>query len=138
MSLIEWNENYSVRNSKVDSQHKKLFQILDSLFDAVDSSGKKHTVGILLQKMVDYSEYHFATEENLMEECQYPDLSYHVELHEGFRVKTHELYSRLMQDAPDVGHETVNFLYEWLNNHILGADQQYAPYIAEKQDAEAV
>ena len=65
MPFIEWNEKYSVHIEEIDSQHKKIFSIINRLHSALKARKGKKVIGNLLDELVDYTYYHFATEENI-------------------------------------------------------------------------
>ena len=81
MALFTWNDSYSVKVAMCDQQHKKLFDIINRLADAM-RLGKgddvfSKTVGELLQ----YTRTHFQQEEALMRKANYPELASHQGAH---------------------------------------------------------
>lgn len=129
MDAIEWNDSYSVGIAELDEQHKKLFRIINTMFEADDLSVNSQTVTDLLTEMVEYASAHFDAEEKYMSEHEYPDLANHIRAHETFRKKVDELRSARMAENKDMPSDMIRFLYEWLVNHIMFGDKKYAPYI---------
>ncbi|MCH5336895.1 MAG: hemerythrin domain-containing protein, partial [Campylobacter sp.] len=72
--LPTWNNSYSVFNSKVDEQHKKLFELCAKLEVMFDRPVNKDEIKALLAEFFNYMKYHFNDEEKYMELIGYPEL----------------------------------------------------------------
>ncbi|MCK4293951.1 MAG: hemerythrin family protein [Planctomycetes bacterium] len=130
MEMVEWNESYSVGVEELDEQHKRWFGIINALFEASDTTGRSQAVADLLSDMKECAAAHFETEERYMSECGFPDLESHVRAHEQFRKKLDELFSEKMAGRQCVATDTLEFLYEWLVDHVLSCDKKYAPLVS--------
>lgn len=130
--MIEWHEKFSVGYKIFDEQHMKLIEILNS----VESLIKDKTIhndllydrlNVLFNELVDYTVYHFETEERVFEQKDYPLAEEHGELHRIFVEKVKEQLSgfKLGKDERKVALEIYNMLLDWLMNHIVGADKKY-------------
>lgn len=133
MGVISWDESYSVGVKELDEQHKQLFKTLDDLFESMDTAMDPQTVSDVLTILREYALVHFETEERYMSECGYPDLEDHKWAHEQFRKKVHDLCSDGAARPEQVLTDILNFLYEWLTNHILSCDKKYAPLVGSYQ-----
>lgn len=133
MDAIEWNENYSVGVVELDEQHKKLFKVINTMFEADDLSVNSKTITDLLTDVVEYAFVHFETEERYMSESEYPDLASHIRAHDIFRKKVDELRTAQMAKNKNMPSDMIRFLYEWLVNHIMFCDKKYMPYISSNQ-----
>jgi hemerythrin len=133
MGMINWDESYSVGVKELDEQHKRLFKMLDDLFDSMDTAADFQTVSEVLEGLREYALVHFETEERYMSECGYPDLENHKWTHEQFRKKVDDLFSSGAARPEQVLTDILNFLYEWLTNHILSCDKKYAPLVGSYQ-----
>jgi len=124
---ITWNEKYSIGIEEIDSQHKKLFEILNSYYkNLVDSK----TIGVTndvmkdtINNLIDYATYHFREEEKLMNSIQGVDFSSHFRQHQDFCLKVATLKGKTFL-GNDVSFELFDFVKDWLINHILVSDQQ--------------
>jgi len=129
MNTIEWNESFSVGVDELDQQHQRLFKMLNALFESVDTDSESETAEALVGDMAEYANSHFETEERYMSECEYPHLAAHKEEHEAFRKKVDELTQGGRAGQGEVAREMTEYLYEWLTNHVLFSDKQYAPVV---------
>ena len=130
--MITWREEYSVGYEEFDEQHKKLINIINEiqpLLNNKDISDEKLYVEIsdVLSKLLDYTEYHFESEEKLFEKYNYKYTEEHKELHHRFFMKITELLANLVldEDLRGIVSKTDAYLKEWLLSHIQGADQKY-------------
>lgn len=130
--MITWREEYSVGYEKFDAQHKKLISILNEIQPLLNNesiSDEELYVEIsdILTKLLDYTEYHFESEEKLFKKYDFEYAEAHKELHHRFFMKITELLANLVldDDLRGVVSKTDAYLQEWLLNHIQGADQKY-------------
>lgn len=78
---IAWDNSYSLGIKSIDEQHKKLFEIVNRLYDLEENSNIKEEIRQILYAFKDYTITHFRDEEIFMESIRFPDLMAHKELH---------------------------------------------------------
>ncbi|MCB9800041.1 MAG: hemerythrin family protein [Candidatus Omnitrophica bacterium] len=127
--IIEWDERFSVGIEEIDNQHKKLFAIIDSMFDGIAEQDNKEMLRVAFDKVLDYTRYHFATEESYFEKFNYPDAEEHKKQHAKLIEETLELQKEYCEGAPGMTLELIDFLTHWLQQHILLHDKKYAPFV---------
>jgi len=131
MAYMEWNSTYSVEVETIDNQHKKLIEIINSLYDAM-KNGKgqaelMHTFGELAK----YTITHFKHEEDLFDKFGYARSMTHKKEHTELLKKVN-LYAEQYQNGKIMmSMEIMDFLKEWLLNHILVTDKGYSPFMKE-------
>ncbi|WP_085300070.1 bacteriohemerythrin [Cognaticolwellia mytili] len=121
---IQWVEEYSVGNADIDEQHKELFFMINDFFKQ-DSKAKAI---MLFQNLSAYIDLHFATEEDLLRQINYPNTEEHIKKHDELRAKFHLLQDKLDNYHTDIHHKIGMFLYNWLAQHILKSDMEYRTY----------
>lgn len=131
VSLVQWSDSMSVGNVHIDEQHKILIDTINQLASA-ESQNDRPVVAMIIDELVSYAAFHFHFEEHLIEASGYPEIEKHRRIHEGFvswvtDVREEFIFHRRAQ----VGERILNFLRDWLRDHILGEDQRYRPYIGE-------
>lgn len=130
--LFTWKDEYGVGVATVDAQHKELIQMISQLHQAMMQGKAKDVLSGILDKLVRYTETHFADEEKIMLQRGYPRLSGHVAEHRRLTTLAHKLRADFLEGRISITIETLNFLKNWLNDHILGMDQQYARFFAQQ------
>jgi len=132
MALVQWNDTLSVRIGLLDEQHKGLVQLINALHDAMKSGKGKTVIEEVLQSLVTYTRSHFTTEEHLMEKHAYPGLRMHAVEH-GKLTDTVLKFQRDYHTGKQVlTLDVLQFLKEWLVQHIQGTDMQYSAYLKSK------
>ena len=129
---LEWKSEYSVGIASIDVQHRKLIELINSLQTAVDYSTGEVFERKALDELVDYTKTHFKFEEDMMEQNGYPDFESHRESHVRMIAKVDEVIEAYRQDQDAAMQQALDFLKDWLINHINGTDKQYSSFLIEK------
>lgn len=135
MSLMTWNDNeFSVNIKLLDTHHKRLFGLVNDLHDAMKQGGAKDILGKVFSELIDYTVYHFRAEEELFQKYGYPEYAQHKKEHEDLTKQVLELKDKFDKDKLMcvLTIETMDFLKDWLKNHICGSDKKYGPFLNSK------
>jgi len=128
MSFVEWSDSLSVGVDEIDDQHKSLVSMLNELHDAVTSGNASVDLPAVIEKMKGYAMEHFATEERHMKRKNYPDLLDHMSEHAFFVSKVKD-FTAVDPEQADMLPEVMDFLKEWLVDHILNIDAKMGRYL---------
>lgn len=131
MSLIKWNESFSVNVNKIDKQHKQLVEMVNELTDAMKEGKGKDVLGEILDGLIAYTASHFQTEENYFQQVKYPGAIEHKKEHVAFVQKVTEFKKEFDAGRATVSVNVLQFLSKWLQTHIKGADQEYSSFLNE-------
>jgi len=131
MALFEWREEYSVNVDEIDQQHKKLIQMINDLHTAMKEKKAKDVIEDVLKRMESYVEEHFNTEEKYFDKFDYPEAEEHIQEHDQFVEKVEEFIEDYMDGKMMLSMKLINFLKDWLTNHIKGTDQKYSEFFNE-------
>jgi hemerythrin len=132
MPFMAWNDRLVLGIEEIDSDHKKLVEMINELYDGIQAGrGREALVGIL-DRLMDYTRYHFAREERLWEESGSPRAAEHKKAHDAMV----EVVVRAQAEYVDGGAvapslEMMVFLKDWLFDHILGSDRRDAVYLVK-------
>jgi hemerythrin len=131
MALIKWNDNLSVNVSEIDNQHQQLIKLINNLDDAMKQGKGKLILGKIVTGLVEYTAFHFSTEEKYFAQFGYEDAENHVREHRGFVEKASDFKMKL--DAGSIGLSTdiMNFISDWVKKHIQGSDKKYSAFFNE-------
>jgi len=134
MAQIEWNNSLSVGVELIDEQHKMLIQKLKDLSDALKERKEYNKIIQTLDFMIDYTDFHFTAEENLMAKHDYPGLEDQKKQHEEFKQTLNNILEDFKEEGPTNSLATsINtFLINWLISHIKGTDVKIGKFFAEK------
>ena len=129
MKTIKWTEEFDVSDATMNHQHQALFTIVNEFSIAVDFESDSATLLGIFDKIVQYTQYHFKDEEELMLRTHYPNFKRHKLIHAQLEDQVRELRIKLAGGITDAGPQIVNFLRNWLTAHILVVDKQYGQYL---------
>lgn len=132
MLLLKWDDSYSVGINEIDSQHKKLIELITQLNTAMSEGKGKDVLGKIINELISYTKTHFALEEKLFDKVKYADSFAHKGQHKMFIEKVEQFKIDFEKGKTLLTIDVMNFLKEWLKNHILISDKKYAPYLAGK------
>ena len=132
MAILTWDDSYSVNVKEIDRQHKKLFDMLNRLLEAMKERKGKEVVGSIIREMESYTVLHFGVEEGYMKQYEYPDYQQHKSEHEKFISKLASFKENLKSGKITLTMEVMQFLRDWLSNHILKTDKRYSAFFNEK------
>ncbi|HVN23943.1 MAG TPA: bacteriohemerythrin [Syntrophorhabdales bacterium] len=129
---MQWTNSLSVNVGEIDSQHQKLVRLINDLGDAMRVGKGKDLLGKTIAELASYTVAHFSTEEKYFDKFGYPDAATHKVEHKKFIEEVSKFKKDF--DSGNVGLSTsvMNFLSDWLKNHIMGKDKKYGPFFNEK------
>lgn len=126
---LQWDETLRVGVEEIDAQHRKLFDLLNSLGRAVEKGYEKDVIGHVLFEMAAYADEHFKSEQLYLE--KHPDFREHFLEHWEFTKKCLALVMDFRRNR-QVSDETLAFLMAWLKDHVMEKDQRFFRELADQ------
>ncbi|MGE4191994.1 MAG: bacteriohemerythrin [Pseudodesulfovibrio sp.] len=123
--LIPWSSKYALGIGSIDSQHRRLVDLINELHQAMVSHRSGNTMLKIVQGLEEYVGTHFAFEEKLFAQHRYPDAQAHKAVHREFVAQVTEFKDALRRGKATVSMDVMQFLKNWLLEHILGTDAEY-------------
>ncbi len=133
MPLMEWTDKLSVGVPSIDSQHKKLVSMANTLYDAMKAGHGKEILDETLAGLINFTVTHFKYEEKLFAQTGYPATAPHLKQHEDLTKQVLAIQEKMKKGVSFAqSMEVMEFLKNWLTNHILVSDKAYGPYLTSK------
>ena len=129
---MDWHTDLSVGEAELDRDHRSIFQLVDRVQSAADAELDDSLVEYALDRLVDYTDSHFAREEAYMRRIGYPYVLRHQSKHRAMIEHLGLLQSRFDQDDERVGEDLVVFLNDWWYLHILQEDMAYKHFAQQR------
>ena len=129
MSLITWSEKYEVGIEKIDEQHESLFKMLNELESALQKGKASQTINDIIDQMINYTVEHFKTEEDWFAKYRFPGSDAHIAEHKKFLGDVGDFAKKLNAGEVGLSIDVIQFLSDWITNHIMGIDMRYAPFM---------
>ena len=116
----------------IDEGFKKFLMIVEHAVIAIRHNADPEKIADVLYEMTMHALNHFKAEEEYMRECKYAEYALHKEEHKGFMLTTVDYCSRAMRDDYSIKDDLVEYLMQWLANHIKGSDMKFADSVKSK------
>ncbi len=130
MTYLEWRDDFTVDNNEIDQQHKELVDLLNSLHEEMKGKRLNKVMGPMLDRIIDHTRRHFATEEQAMLADGFPGYEGHRNVHRALIQQVEKLKTRYAAGNLILSNEVLDFLKEWLIGHMKEADKEYGHYAA--------
>jgi len=128
---ITFKEEHSVGVKEIDDQHKQFIAILNELADAIDNNKTKETLAHIFDELGSYAEFHFATEEKYFDMFSYDGAEEHKAKHQELKEKIADLKSKMADNQVSLSFELIDFMEDWLIDHLANMDQKYVQCFKE-------
>lgn len=130
--FFPWITSFATGITLIDSQHKKLVDMLNDLFNSMSQAEDREAERKTLEKIFEYTTTHFAVEEKLLLKYDYPDYEAHKQEHGKLKAEVVRLQERQCVGKTRITVQTATFLKDWLKEHILETDMKYVPFLTSK------
>jgi len=130
MSFLKWDKSLSVQVKEIDDQHKKLVGIINRAFEESKGGKDCKKCNEILADLIGFSRTHFSTEEKYFKQFNFEGTEEHMKEHADIMLKILNFKKRL-DKGEDIAAEALNFLKEWLEDHLATMDQKYVKCFKE-------
>ena len=133
-----WKDKYELCVPLIDSQHKELFQRVETFLQTLRSPSsweeKVKRVNETLNFMNGYVVEHFRDEEAYQKKIGYPGYEVHKQIHADMVRYVLQVTAQYERDGCDeqLMQQFAGKLLAWLINHVAAEDQRIATYAIEK------
>lgn len=134
---LQWDDSLSVGIPEVDREHQQFIQLVNELNQAIAERMEIAEIRRRMHLLQEDAERHFAHEEQLFRQRQYPEAGPHAEIHA-------QIMRRLTDIMTLLGRQ--RFEPEWiaagleikdiLVHHLLTEDMKYRDYFRSTPDCE--
>ena len=124
---LVWNKQYDIGVDVIDKEHRKLFRILNKLFDFGQEEKKSQWVcREAVKYFKDHALQHFLDEEEYMQSVRYAEFDMHKRIHTNFRDTTLPALEKELEQtgySEDAVDHFLGVCAGWLIGHTLIEDQ---------------
>ena len=135
MQKLTWNDDLNAGIKVIDKQHQGYFRIVNGILDmTLENKHSEKKVREAFKFLRIYVIDHFATEEKLMTEYDYPMYGDHKRRHMFFRKKLASLYesSHRNENSRELAKQMQFFLVDWFLNHIKASDIKMSSFLKKE------
>jgi hemerythrin len=119
----------------IDEQHTNLMRIVDNLQLTCQKGtdwAHERFIGAA-SEAIEYTKYHFATEEKLMKLLEYPKYIEHMNEHKDCLWDLSYTFRQFTDDQNPDFNQFVIYLNEWIVSHVCESDRHFANYFFNMQ-----
>ena len=138
---IEWTTDLETGISLLDEQHHRYIDLLNNYFKKVsehsEADEKINQLTDSFDYLRQYAREHFATEESIMRELEYPDYLSHLKEHQHYVLHVGKLYMQMKTKgfSSQLSREVNFYTVEWFIEHILQADMKLVEFLNAKNQS---
>lgn len=125
MDFPDWSPSLSMGRPDIDEQHRMLILMIRELYEHMGRDDFRQGVLDALQGMLAYAATHFEDEEAMMEDADWEGLDRHEGLHAEFLWNAGDFEARLKDDYQSTAREVLQYLLNWLVEHINVEDRTF-------------
>ena len=133
MAFMEWSDRYLLGHQEVDAQHKHLFKMLNQLHQAIVDGDDQSAVGKIIAELGDFTLAHFATEEQLFFEQQYPQYEEHKQEHDRLAREALKIQEHFQSKQITASFELLDFFSDCVKRHTTDYDLQYVNFVRDRE-----
>ena len=128
--MYKMKEEYYTGITEIDEQHKKLFDIVDDIYELLKNEyipDKYDHIIVLINELREYTATHFRDEEAYMEKVGHKRMFSQKIEHAEFLEKVNSIeLSDIEENQEDVLLDLLSYLNDWFVSHILEKDMLIA------------
>jgi len=133
MRAFRWKKSNTVFVTAIDDEHKAIFQAAGELQQALHTRAPLFQVQEILHRLIASTEDHFAHEEKLMRGARYLSFDWHRQQHDTVRKRLRTYAPLVEQGDGEAGHQLVEFLTRWLDDHTAVTDRMMGAYLRNQE-----
>jgi hemerythrin-like metal-binding protein len=126
---VQWDASLHIGIDVIDAHHRYLVDLVNDLHEVVSQRKGARQVGRVLKALEKYTYVHFRAEERMMERYGYAGLERQHHQHQRFEKKLRLFYAELHENPLTAPFDMLDFLRDWLVQHIRHEDAQLASLI---------
>jgi hemerythrin-like metal-binding protein len=121
--IVEWKPNLCCGVDSIDEQHKALLGLIATLHEAMAEGRAKAEVAEIVENLLFYTRYHFAWEEQWLDQHRFKGLAAHSADHERLTREVLALQNRLQGGKRVAAMPLMRLFQDWMLSHIDQRDK---------------
>lgn len=120
-----WSKQYESGNSSIDAQHRKLFELGNTLLGAIHREDQYSLLNVLVDRLLGEVETHFSSEEALLSAWGHPLTEEHKKAHQKLLKKAFVLRDNLEIGRLSYEEMFAFFVNDLVLQHIIQEDKKF-------------
>lgn len=132
MSLLRWKDEYLTQVEEIDTQHRRLFDLINGIYDLIRVGRGSDSIVEALGEVLEFTQFHFATEEKFMDSTSFLAAEGHKNEHGRLLDQIRELRRSVRDGRTVMSMNEMYFLKDWLLSHFQGPDRGLASHLLSR------
>ncbi len=133
MAFINWSEEFITGIKSIDDQHRNLVDLVNKFEEASRRGKGSRIMSEILKNLVGYTQEHFAHEEKIMKECEFPGLEQHRARHRQLLQKIEQFQFEFDTEGHRITVAVRELLIYWVRSHIVQDDMAYVRHLEQSR-----
>ena len=125
--ILEWSNQLATEHPLIDEQHQAMIAMINHLHICITEPMQRPEFSARLELLCNYAMEHFATEEQLMQQQNYPHLARHQ------AQQAYALNQRFLGGDLPLDSTVSESLREWFMDHIQGEDRELGLFLLQQR-----
>ncbi|MDX8398940.1 MAG: hemerythrin family protein [Gallionellaceae bacterium] len=125
---LKWDPSLDMGHKIIDAEHCILHSLMVDFQEAATQHAPQEALISQLEEVMKYAQIHFASEEKIMLDFNYPNMSAHVQLHKDLLVDVSKMYSEFKLGKINATN-AYEFLLNWFSFHTSHEDKKLVLYL---------
>ena len=131
--ILEWSNQLATEHPLIDEQHQAMIAMINHLHICITEPMQRPEFSARLELLCNYAMEHFATEEQLMQQQNYPHLARHQAQHALLTQQAYALNQRFLGGDLPLVSTVSESLREWFMDHIQGEDRELGLFLLQQR-----
>lgn len=126
-----WQTKYEIGHPRIDFEHRIFLDLIDQFARLADSGAPPKRLLRTCAELYKYADFHFFSEEGLMEQVDWPETAHHKTLHRELLEELRNYIDSVLVDQLRTN-EMITFLMRWFTAHTATEDKKLAQHLAQE------
>jgi hemerythrin len=132
VTLLTWSHDCIIGVQAMDDQHGILMDTLNELRRMVVRGSDRREICLQLERLIEFTQMHFQSEEQLLVQQGFPDVEDHREAHHSLLGRLYTALEQLHREELIHFSTLLEFLPAWYHEHVEQVDQPYGHWLNER------
>ncbi|MBN2519648.1 MAG: hemerythrin family protein, partial [Bacteroidales bacterium] len=123
--FIVWYNKYNLQIPEMDEQHKRIVKLVNEFKEAWDLKKSANELVKIIKNLINYSSYHFKSEEEYMGEYKYTEIKEHKAEHKKLTELLQKVEKDLSKNKQDQVQNDLENIKKQLIDHFTESDSKY-------------
>jgi len=132
MKQMIWKDEYLTGVEEIDHQHKDFVKLINRL-NIIQGYGDNAGYALrIMSEVGKYFDYHFTSEENLMNITNYPQLETQEKSHKALLLRYRQWMESYKSHKADI-EDVIKYLESWFAGHTINEDKKIGKFLAKNK-----